>query len=1628
MVCPAGEHTHEADFWQMVVTLDNAATCHAIPAACAMLPIDPTAAIPMEGIHPGVTRPTLGTALGTFVLQLNNPQWTLHLGLKDAQVYQGYRIILSWSKIAEQFPGATMTSNGDTVELLLPNAPAPLTFTQSIRPGLYTARAAACGTALTAGAYFIRNTEVCTPTTTEPNPDPPGTDDQSNTIEQENEEEQDSEPEDNLPKDKPPKIPRRITKATRHARYGHGSCACNGNLHKLLKGIGPAPARDPEVLCESCLVMKSRARATKPADKPEREIAPWEDVFWDIAGKFRVRSRESCSKYASIFYCRKTGAMQVYGMRTKNAAGATLHKFNTFVKEQNGATRNIVRLRGDVDTVMHSPEVGEILKQHGITQQDCVEYDHATNGPVERSIQTLFGDVRSMLHCSKLPDDCWLLALEEAARMRCILPNKRTGDNTTPFEMIHGERPDVSNIRAFGSHAWPHITPEQQKARQDNSKLSGPRADRGVLVGNDLRTGLYIVLIKGRITRRTRCVRIDEAPILKAMQNRVAQDLCATSAWLKRKEITHTGAPWLADDAHLSLCSGIDCAAMLANLHHISPAKYYSVETDAACRAMATHASPATENFCGISHVHHDINTITEDHIIAMGKISLVTMGTPCQDFSLLRLLVGPTDRRTARQLRPGLQGERGKLFLQAILIAKWVLKHNPTATILAENVVFQDMTEDWQQICSAFDQVHIVDAINFSCSKRNRGYWTTNLHMPDGFDAPNSAPMDPDTCMDPGRSLQLYQKSDRTHIGTITSSLSNSESEPLPRTRRPVQVIEEGKPGVHYLRPHEAERLLGMRANCTAAPNISPRQRLAALGNAWDIRVLSLFYQQYRIQVAARLKQPSTKEHGNPNTTNNQEQPAQADSTARTPQQNAPPRRSQRLNAEKQTQPTAAPDADHTGGAPDNPDSDDDKHGYAAKPVEHAPKRLTQDINSYMKSNLGRYWDTPALALLTSGPDYLPDCTWEEISGGYTSPSPDAVTELASRDKIAQIYSITQPRPELLFASTTPFAQPVGATQPVGASKPVGAAQPGGAAQSAYSSPAESIYNTPAVLLRTPKSYKEAVFKSPEAQYWVDANLEEIRAHEKNGTFRIIDPSELPPNHNLIHGIWRYRIKQNMETGHVKRFKSRLCARGDHQRPGIDYFESSAPVVAMSTIRTALALATLNDWSIECWDVVTAFLNGTLREDVFMHVPPGLEHYQGQPTAGKILKIEKGLYGLCQAGRTWWKTFDAWLMDSSANPDCKRCSTDTCCYTFTRGNEFVLFLIYVDDLCVIHNSKDYMKTIKERTFSAFKMTDDGDIQDLLGCEINRDRKEGTLKFHQTRYILDMLETFDPDTGHTEFTPMSHENPISMLDCPPPGSPEQTKAQKLPTKSLLGSLLYATKSRPDIVTALSKACSHGGNPGVAHYQAALRILRYLRGTIDLKLTYRRTGGVTPHLFMSPDVKSTARQCKITEDLLAMVDADYAGCPATRRSTSGWLIFLAGAPVSWGSKRQSITATSSAESEYLALVSCCKDLLALRYLLTQMPGTLIDGASRVYEDNSACINMVKNPKGWKRTKHIPPCFHFVRDLAEDEVIDIQYIPTWKQVADIMTKALPPKDFCKFRDRLLGLLPDADILSK
>ena len=248
---------------------------------------------------------------------------------------------------------------------------------------------------------------------------------------------------------------------------------------------------------------------------------------------------------------------------------------------------------------------------------------------------------------------------------------------------------------------------------------------------------------------------------------------------------------------------------------------------------------------------------------------------------------------------------------------------------------------------------------------------------------------------------------------------------------------------------------------------------------------------------------------------------------------------------------------------------------------------------------------------------------------------------------------------------------------------------------------------------------------------------------------------------------------------------------------------------------------------------------------------------------------------GLCQSGRAWWRELDGWLTNKTHNPECERCSTDTCVYHFKRGDKFVLLLVYVDDIISVSNDPSFKNEIKSRLFDRFKMTGGEELHTILGCQVNRDIEAGTLSFHQTRYIKDMLETFDPHSEETYKTPMSDSNVISHLDCPAEGSSEQQQMKKLPFRALVGSLMYAEKTRPDISGALSKVASFAQNPGMAHYNAALRILRYLRGTIDLRLTYRRAGGVTPTLFASSDAKSRASECRATDVLMAMCDADYA---------------------------------------------------------------------------------------------------------------------------------------------------------
>ena len=191
------------------------------------------------------------------------------------------------------------------------------------------------------------------------------------------------------------------------------------------------------------------------------------------------------------------------------------------------------------------------------------------------------------------------------------------------------------------------------------------------------------------------------------------------------------------------------------------------------------------------------------------------------------------------------------------------------------------------------------------------------------------------------------------------------------------------------------------------------------------------------------------------------------------------------------------------------------------------------------------------------------------------------------------------------------------------------------------------------------------------------------------------------------------------------------------------------------------------------------------------------------------------------------------------------------------------------------------------------------------------------------------------------------------------------------------------------------------NPGPEHWSGVKRVLRYIKGTLDQGLKFE-----------------SSSDCDI--NLHGYADADWAGDATTRKSTSGYMFSLAGATVSWKSKRQTVVALSSTEAEYIALCLAAQEAIWLRSLLESL-GFKQSKATKLYEDNQGAIALTKNPKTHSRTKHIDIKYHYIREAVDKKDIELVYCPTDKMVADILTKGLPRPKFDELRS-LMGITSD------
>jgi len=530
----------------------------------------------------------------------------------------------------------------------------------------------------------------------------------------------------------------------------------------------------------------------------------------------------------------------------------------------------------------------------------------------------------------------------------------------------------------------------------------------------------------------------------------------------------------------------------------------------------------------------------------------------------------------------------------------------------------------------------------------------------------------------------------------------------------------------------------------------------------------------------------------------------------------------------------------------------------------------------------------------------------------------------------------------------------------------------------------------------------------------------EELDALDKNKTWDLVDEDTILKSGKRVIGCkWVYKLKRNADGS--RRFKARLVIRGFEQEYGIDYTETFAPVAKFVTVRILLALAAQYDWEIEQMDVITAFLNPLLQEEVYMELPEGYALPKDCPctSGGRIVcRLRKCLYGLKQAPRAWYTDIDAHLSSLG----------------FTRSKEdynlyiskHVLLLLFVDDMLLFAPKMDTIRVVKELLYSKYRMSDLGPVQQFLGLQVVRDRQARAIHINQAPYIEALLKRFQMDNCIGISTPM---DPNCQLEAALPGY-TAPRDHLLEYQQVIGSIMYAMLgTRPDLaftVSTLSKYCS---NPTPEHAIAAKRTLRYLRKTINVGIIFK--GQENPAI-----AEAIAGASPTTTGITGFTDSDWAGDVDSRKSTSGYVFLLYGGAISWKSTKQSVVATSSTEAEYIACSEAAKEALWIRRLHAEIKGTTLPGLEDRYQheadiqdqiralritsppttvpqqnpqiilaDNQGAIKLSKNPQHHNRTKHIDVRYHFIRKCNQDGLIELAYIPTTEMVADILTKALP-----------------------
>ena len=515
----------------------------------------------------------------------------------------------------------------------------------------------------------------------------------------------------------------------------------------------------------------------------------------------------------------------------------------------------------------------------------------------------------------------------------------------------------------------------------------------------------------------------------------------------------------------------------------------------------------------------------------------------------------------------------------------------------------------------------------------------------------------------------------------------------------------------------------------------------------------------------------------------------------------------------------------------------------------------------------------------------------------------------------------------------------------------------------------------------------------------WPASEATELGNHNRNQSWTKVTGRQLPYGRRVHKMVWVYKLKR------VGTCKARLCVQGCSLVSGVDYDQVYSSALKYSSARGLFALAASKGCSVRSVDYTAAYLQGKFidGEVVYCHMPPGYEEKDqyGNPM---LLRIEKPIYGIPQAGRRLQRQIFPWMVDTMGLRQLD--DSDNCVFIYDdpAGIETLVVGVYVDNLQIVHSAKldsdgialdpsSFYSKFLSRLQTDWEVVDEGVMDDLLGIQA-RYNADGSITLHQEKYIDKLAARFLPDgipsRVQKQSLPFTKDilqhcsDAVLAWDLGKKPHPELVK----PLQERLGSIMYCcTSTRPDIAFATNLLCTCMTRPTPEVIQEANQVIAYLAQNRSVGITFDRQ----------------------RTDLEGYADASWE----VKHSTSGWVVMWQSACMLWGSRKQHCISLSSCESEIVALSEAAKDMVYARKFVSGLDQNHLSGPSSLRTDSKSACDIAYNPENHDKTKHIERRHFYIRDMVEKHELRVPFVSTVDNIADFFTKPLNWSSFVRFR---------------